>query len=414
MTAQLAARNATASDLVKILNEQQAHKLDLVVPAASLWSKDGLVVVKNADAVLGDDGVTTVNGSYRPTEVFDEGLAGKLGIPQQYLRTLRATRPDVLDANVNGLLHGRTVRQADGSKTELYPADTRAFLLRLFRGDGGGEGVARAMLSDRYGLSMDNLDILTAVMQGITASGHKPLVRVSDLSERNMRVRFEFPDRNALAPGLLDGYRSPFDGERGISRAGSFDTLRQQYGAHHIFSEKEAPLAFIGFDLVNSETGGGAYKLTPVVEIVRCTNGWVQRKEGIRRVHLGAKLAEGQVKPSHATIRKAGELVASETTDAVTQWLADGYLERLIEGLSADALVPVNSPSETVPAICQGLGFSADEQKGILDMFALSGQATAGGLANAVSAYAQTVDDVDRAYEIELKTVDALEAAARR
>jgi hypothetical protein len=418
MTVQLNARNATAQDLVTILNDQKARKLDLVVPARNVWSRDGQVVVKGAEAHIDNDGVTPVNGTYRPTEVFDEGLAAKLGIPQQYMRTMRNTRPDILDANVNGWLHGRkrnTQGPYGGQETKvIYPADERAFLLRLFRGDDGGEGVARAMLSDRYGLSMDNLDILTAVMSGIRESGHQPLVRVSDLSERRMRVRFEFPEINALAPNLLDGYRSPFDNGGKIHRAGTFDELRQQYGAHHIFSEKDAPLMSIGFDLSNSETGGGAYWLTPVAEVIRCTNGLVIRKEGMRKVHLGSKLAEGQVKPSLATLRKAGELVASETTDAVTQWLDKGYLEGLIAGLEEKAGVAIDSPTETVPAVTASLGFTPDEQKGILDLFVVSGQPTAGGLAQAVSAYAQTVEDPDRAYDVELRAVEAMEAAARR
>lgn len=413
MSVQLQARNATAADLVEILNTQKAHKLDLVTPARNVWSRDGKLIVAGAEAQLNEDGVTPVNGTYKPTDVFDDGLSDKLSIPRQYLRRLRDERPDLLDANVNGWLHGRTRRDADGTRHEVYAPDTRAFLLRLFRGDDGGEGVARAMLSDKYSLSMDNLDILTAVMAGIRDSGHQPLVRVSDLSERAMRVRFEFPDRNALAPGLLDGYRPPFDGGK-VRRAGAFDELRQQYGAHHIFSEKDAPVAFIGFDFRNSETGGGAYTLTPVIEMVRCTNGWVERKEGIRKVHLGSRLSEGLVKPSLDTLRKAGELVASETKDAVNQWLQEGYLEGLITKRTEQAKVQIDSPTETVPVVTASLGFTPEEQKGVLDMFILSGQPTAGGLANAVSAYAQTVEDVDRAYEIELRTVDALEAAAAR
>jgi hypothetical protein len=413
MSVQLEARNASAQDLVAILNDQKARKIDLVAPARNVWARDGQIVVRGAEAQIDDDGVTPVDGTYRPTAVFDDGLSDKLVIPRNYVRRLRESRPDILDANVNGWLHGRSLRASDGTKTEIHKPDERAFLLRLFRGDDGGNGVARAMLSDKYGLSMDNLDILTAVMTGIRDSGAHVITRVTNLSERGMRVRFEAPDIFAEAPGLLEGYKSPFDG-RGASRAGLFDELRQQYGQHHIFEEKDAPLAFIGFDLCNSETGGGAYTLTPVVEMVRCTNGWVERKEGVRKVHLGARLGEGLVKPSLITLRKAGDLVASETRDAVTQWLDKGYLERLIERHTRDAQTPVASPTETVPAVCASLGFTPDEQKGVLDLFILSGQPTAGGLANAVSAYAQTVEDVDRAYEIELRTVEALEAAAAK
>ena len=414
MTNTLTARNASAADLMAILNGQKAHKHDIVAPATNMKFVNGSLVVKNSEAVLGPDGVSQVNGTYRPTAVFDEGVAAKLGISLPYLRKLREERPDLYDANANGWLHGRQRRTPQGLEI-VHAGDPRAFLLRLFRGDEGGEGVARAMLSDRYGLSFDHLDMLTAVLKGIQESGVNVITRVTDLSERRLRVRFEAPDINAEAPGLLTGYRPPFDGDGGlVRRAGSFDELRQQYGAHHIFNDKDAPVAFIGFDFTNSETGDGKYRLTPFMEMVRCTNGWIERKEAIERVHLGTKLAEGDVKPSADTLRKAGELVAAETRDAVVQWLDKGYLERLIAKRTEQAVKPIASPTQTVPAICASLGFSEAEQTGILDLFALSGQPTAGGLANAVSAFAQTVEDVDRAYEIELKTIEALEAAARR
>jgi hypothetical protein len=418
MSTALTARNATAADLVAILNTQKAHKNDIVVPSVNLKSAGGLIIVKDSESQLGPDGVTTVNGTYRPTDVFDDHLAEKLGIPRAYLRKMRTERPDMYDANVNGWLHGRnrvTGRPGALETEVVYPADSRAHLLRLFRGDDGGEGVARAMLSDRYSLSMDNLDVLTAVMHGIQASGVNVITRVSDLSERRMRVRFEAPDVNTEAPGLLDGYKSPFDGDGGaVRRAGNFDELRQQYGAHHIFEVKDAPLAFMGFDFANSETGGGAYTLTPVIEMVRCTNGWVMRKEGVRKVHLGARLEQGQVKPSMDTLRKAGELVAAETRDAVTQWLKTDYLRQLIAGLEEKAGRVIAKSTETVPAVCAGLGFTADEQAGVLDMFIASGQITAGGIAQAISAFAQTVEDVDRAYDIELRAVEAMEIAAAR
>src|SRR5712692_1416825 len=196
MSVTLTARNATAADLVAILQAQRAHRHDLVVPSTSVKSLNGMIVVKDAESQLTDSGVTTVNGTYRPTDIFDDGLSDKLGIPRAYLRKMRDSRPDMLDQAVNGWLHGRSRRTADGSTEQVHPADERAFLLRLFRGDDGGEGVARAMLSDRYSLSMDNLDVLTAVLNGIRDSGVNVTSRVSDLSERAVRVRFDAPDVN--------------------------------------------------------------------------------------------------------------------------------------------------------------------------------------------------------------------------
>src|SRR5579859_1193773 len=177
----LTARNATADDLVRILQEQKAHKLDVVVPATKMRSHGGLIQVKDAEPVISEDGVTPTTGTYRPTDIFDEGLSAKLEIPRHYLRKMRDRgRTDLIDGNVNGWLHGRKVKNpepafapADAPSTGyrvVHEPDDRAFLLRLFRGDEpGSEGVARAMLSDRYGITMDNLDILTAVMGGIQA-----------------------------------------------------------------------------------------------------------------------------------------------------------------------------------------------------------------------------------------------------
>ena len=56
-------------------------------------------------------------GTYTPTEVCDQGLADKLGIPAAYLRRMREQRPDLYDANVNGWLDG----------------DDRKFLIRCLR-----------------------------------------------------------------------------------------------------------------------------------------------------------------------------------------------------------------------------------------------------------------------------------------
>lgn len=410
MSVQLEARNASAADLVTILESQKAHKLDVVAPATSVKSSKGLIVVRDTVAEITEDGVTTAAGSFRPTEVFDRGLADKLGIGQTYMRKMReAGRADLIDGNVNGWLHGQT----RGGEV-IHPADDRAFLLRLFRGDEGEPGVARALLSDRYNLAMDNLDMLMAVTQGIRDAGVSPIVNVSDLSETRMRVRFEFPEVNAQAPGLLADYKSPFDG-RGATRAGHRDlaALREQYGPHHIFNRGQEPIAYIGLDFDNSETGGGAYNLVPVVCLVRCSNGLIDVRQGMRRVHLGTKLAEGVIKPSLQTLQAAGQLIKSQTTDAVSQWLTPEYLQGLITRYEELAGKPIASPTEVVPQVCAGLGFSQEEAKAVLDLFILSGQPTAGGVANAITAFAQTVESPDRAYEVERLAVPALEAAAR-
>ncbi len=86
----------------------------------------------------------------------------------------------------------------------------------------------------------------------------------------------------------------------------------------------------------------------------------------------------------------------------------------MITGFEEKAAVTIASPTEVVPKVCTGLGFTADESKSVLDFFILSGQPTAGGVANAITAFAQTLEDPDRAYEVERLAVPALELVSVR
>ena len=101
------ARNATLEDLAALLRDQQARKVDIVAPAAAVRARGARLVVESAEPLLGPDGVTMTSGTYAPTEVCDQGIDDKLGIPGAYLRKLREQRPGLYDANVNGWLDGR-------------------------------------------------------------------------------------------------------------------------------------------------------------------------------------------------------------------------------------------------------------------------------------------------------------------
>ena len=200
----LTTRNATLADMVAILRHQRARRLDVVAPAATIHAYEGNHIVSGTVQHITADGVTSAAGTYRPTQVADEGLAAKLGINLAYLRRLREQRPDLWDANVNGWLHGNDL-------AGVAP-DPRRFLLRLFQAEGDDLGVARAVLSDSYKL-IDNLDALMATLDGIRQAGVDVEFDGLDLSERRLYARVVAPAIRAYAPGLLAGYRSPFGGE---------------------------------------------------------------------------------------------------------------------------------------------------------------------------------------------------------
>lgn len=372
------ARNAQLPDLVRILEDQQRHKLDVIAPASALRLREGNVHVEGVESLITEDGVTEVDGIYRPTAVADEGIADKLRIPLAYLRRMRTGNVPLLDENVNAWLRQEPERR---------------FMLRAFRGEGGpgrpAEGVARALLSDSYKL-MDNFDLLLAALDGVKQSGHPTRVTGCDLTDRRMYVRVESEAVAVQARELLRGYRSPFDGRSG----------------------DELPMISAGFVITNSEVGSGAYSITPRAVIQVCRNGLTMNKDVMRAVHLGGKQDEGIISWSGETQRKTLELITSKTTDAVRTFLSREYVEAKLSELGDAAGKRLAEPTKTIEHVTKTLSIGAEAKDMILAHFVQGGQMTAGGVMNAVTSTAQTLTDADQAAALEALAVPALTAAA--
>jgi hypothetical protein len=372
--APMGARNATLADLASLLRGQQARKVDIVAPATAIRARAARLVVDDSVPELGPDGVTSTAGSYTPTEVCDQGIADKLGIPAAYLRRMREHKPNLYDANVNGWLDG----------------DDRRFLLRCLQpSTGGGSGVARAFLSDGYKI-IDNLDVLMAALDGVRNSGFPVEIDGCDLTERRMYVRVVCEQVQVLAPALLAGYRSPFTGASGADN----------------------PVVFAGFVITNSETGCGAFTLTPRLVVQVCRNGMTITRDALRAVHLGERLDEGVVTWSGNTKDKTLALITAKTTDAVATYLDPRYAERVIRAIEKDAGQPLADPQEAIRTVSQRLRFTEDQQNDILTHFIRGGDVSAGGLMHAVTSAAQTQGDADTAHEMESAALRALDIAA--
>ncbi|MGW1810868.1 DUF932 domain-containing protein [Streptomyces sp. NPDC002078] len=372
------ARNADLSDLVRILEDQSRRKLDVITPAAALRFREGNVHVEGVESLITEDGVTDVDGIYRPTAVADEGIADKLRIPLAYLRRMRAENVPLLDENVNAWLREEPERR---------------FMLRAFRGESGpgmpAEGVARALLSDSYKL-MDNFDMLLAALDGVKQSGHPTRVTGCDLTDRRMYVRVESEAVAVQAGALLRGYRSPFDGRSG----------------------DELPMISAGFVITNSEVGAGAYTITPRAVIQVCRNGLTETKDVMRAVHLGGKQDEGVVNWSGQTQRKTLELITSKTADAVRTFLSREYVEAKVRAMEAAAGKTLAEPTKTIEHVTKTLSIGAEAKDMILSHFVRGGQMTAGGVMQAVTSTAQTLTDADQAAALEALALPALTAAA--
>lgn len=374
-------RNATLEELADMLKHQNTRKLDVIAPATAMRAEQGSIVLQGTEAEVTDDGVTPTEGTYRPTDVFEEQASHKLGVPVAYLRKLRTSRPSLWDANINGWLHGSSV--------DHIPADARSFLVRTFRGDDGGPGIARALLSDRYGIA-DNLDVLVAALGGVRRAGVNVDVDGCDLSDRRMYVRVVAPQVAELAPELLQGYRSPFTGQTGA----------------------ENPTVFAGFVITNSETGGGAFQLIPRLVVQVCNNGMTMSSDAVRGIHLGSRMQDGVVRWSRETERRTLDLVTSRTRDAVATFLATDYVRGKLQELTDKAARPVEDASQTVEVVSKRLQFNREQQETVLDYFIKGGQLTAGGLMHAVTASAQTVSSPEAAHEMETAAPRVLDLVA--
>lgn len=369
----LTTRNATLADLHALLVEHHARKVDVPVEASHIRAVNGHLELIGTPPILSPDGVTPSAGLYLPTAICDEGLADKFRIPVAYVRRLRREATDLWDANVNGWLARSSGR----------------YLLRGLRGD-GDTGVARAFLSDRYKI-IDNLDVLMAALAGMREAGVTEGIDTCDLTERRMYVRVVAEEVRALAPELLAGYRSPFTGAEGADN----------------------PVVFAGFVISNSETGCGAFTITPRLVVQVCRNGMSITTDALRSVHLGGRLDEGVVRWSSDTHDKNLALVTAKTRDAISTFLDVDYVKAKIREMTATARTEITNPEKVIELVAAKLHFTAEQQADILSHFIKGADLSAGGVMHAVTSAAQTQADADLAHEMEGQALRALQLAAR-
>jgi hypothetical protein len=372
---QLTARAVDLGELATRLQTQHHARQDVVAPARRLRMDGGRLIAElpTGDPIVSPAGISS-SMALRPTELGLGDLADKLGIPVAYLRRMRGEgATELLDHNVNEWL----ARQ-----------DDRRYLVRGLVGD-DGTGLLRALLSGNYEIA-DNLDVLLAMLDGLKETGVNAVPTQCDLSARRMYVTVTSPQIAVLAPGLLRNYVSPFTGDRGVDN----------------------PLVFAGFVLSNSETGDGAWTITPRLEIQVCRNGLVLDKLRVRKPHIGGRLPDGAVQWSADTQQTNRLLIKQKTRDAVTSFLDEQWLTARIGEVERAAGVRVANPTEVIERVSTQLRFSETEQQTILDHFLLGGDPTSGGVLQAVTSAAQQVADPDTARGMEAAGLRAMRIAA--
>jgi hypothetical protein len=273
--------------------------------------------------------------------------------------------------------HPRVRQLAADNINVLADVDSRRALFRYLETQEGL--LLRAVRSDKY-MMLDNDAALVAIVKGLAAHDLQlwDAEIDADITSDRLRMRIAVPGISIAARDLLADYRSPFTGETG----------------------KEMPLVWAGLEFTNSETGAGAFSVAPRAVFQVCRNGLTTSTK-FRRAHLGAVLSEGEIDWSTQTISHALSLITSQVQDAVRTYLTTDYLDRLVAEMLAAKGVRVADVSSAVEVVQKRLAFSDTETRAVLDCMMRGADDSVFGLANAVTAAAQGVDDGDRQAEME-------------
>jgi hypothetical protein len=326
------------TNLAEELERQLKTKLDMIVPTPLMHHQ---TVSGGATSIT----VETPDGVKRfgTTEAFRRQLADKLKIPFAYFERMRTEQPELLDRNVDTWLHDepeqRMVRTLDGQ--------------------------ARAFLSDRY-RRLDNYDLLQHVF---------PILR--QLPD----ARF---DSVELTPSRM--YLKVV-------------TPRVQ------LEMQPGDIVQAGVVVSNSETGQGMLSVQQLIFRCKCRNGLIVPDRALRKTHVG-RLAEASI--DEVTLFKDDTLAADDQAfflkvrDVVQSAVSESTFVVAAEKMRRTLGIQIKGdPVKAVEVLSTRYLFNEQERAGVLRSLIAEADLTGYGLVNAVTGYAQEVDDYDRSTELE-------------
>lgn len=421
------------------------RRLDVVVNRHMISAEDGWLMVHAGEStnIMSDQGVTSAAGLYRPTVTGIETLGKMHGLDIGFMKKLYAENPprtDIISAMINGRLHGSILGPPGENAGDAFPPEYEPYqgnmMLRLLKPDGAEEGLFRAMLSPRFRLDMDNYDVASAVMDGIAQAGVTAYPDMCSLTDRKMTLRFVVPGIAALAPKLLEGYRSPLDGPGGVARAGGDrpgmrmrvesgwrnwtvpDALAAAAREGMGYDEGNWPVVFGGIVVTNGDFGSAARTICPQIRIKICRNGLTLLAEGDRRTHLGSTQSEGVVQYAQDTMDAELALITKQARDAVATYLEPGWFQEQVSEIEALAETSLGDSAkeaeQVIRSVTKAAKYTEAETESVWDMFLRGGAIPrVGSLGSAVTAASQTLGNADRAVQMDAQALPLMREAAK-
>lgn len=324
----------TLQELASTVISHRSGKTDYVAPTEAL--RFGLTD-SNAIRLQVGDGVDL---GLRPNATAQ--VTDFLKIPRRFASMLQDRAPEVLLANLNGLMG-----KAEGRR-----------MVRTLDGD------ARALLSPSYACIDDEIifDGLYPRLMGLGAQ-----IVSCNVSEDYLHLKAIF--------GHLEG------------------------------EIRKGDIVRWGVSIRNSEIGKGAFSIDPWMERLVCTNGMRVTEHSRRRAHLGGSYLDGDgswIAMSSETSDLKVRAIVSEMGDHLSALASRETFNRIVGELRdrADDPLPAEAP-RVVESLSARYNLSKPESESCLMALAAGGDMSRWGLANAVTVLANTTQDYDRASDLE-------------
>lgn len=310
---------------------------------------DYLVPTSQAKVVPGDHGPwlhIDTGSEHTAFPISDAALkqvAERIELPIKYLEKLK-TQPQLLAENVN----------------TWFKAEPETRLVRTLRGE------VRAFLSDSY-QRIDHIHVANTLLPILARAGLK--FESQEITETRLYIK-------AVATSLR----------------------------HEIKSLRVGDFVESGIIIRNSETGFGAFDVSPFDNFLWCLNGVVHNRAGVRSVHVGKKNAltdDMAAIFSDDTKRLEDATLLSKAADVVNAALDPTKVKARIDRYQALTETKMTDVVQTVKQLADIHQLTEGEGKSVLEHLIQGGDISHYGLLNAVTRTAQDAASYDRATELE-------------
>lgn len=321
-------------DLAQKLHQDRFNKHDFVADTRQLAMND------DGELVLQD-----INGN-RTWEINNHmhgQLASRLDIPKKHYDRLLTKHPDLLAHQVS----------------HLFDREHERRMVRTL------DGTARAFLSDKFRIDMDNYDVANAalpVLQGVQGME----VLSCGVTDTRMYIKAQFP------------------------------RLRAEV--------KRGDVVTAGIVISNSEVGAGSLRIEALLYRLICLNGMIAG-ELLRKFHVGTRHGlddntfEVLTQETREKTAEAMKAVIHDVTKAATD--ATRFNDRITQLIDTTKEKVTGDVPKAIEVLGNRLNLTQDEESSVLRHLIQGGDLSRWGVANAVTAASQNIDDYDRATEFE-------------